>query len=60
MKKCPICKKEIKPPETYWKSMRACSACIRKMILEIQTEEEYCPECNSNTSIHRNSCVKCE
>lgn len=33
---CPICKKEIKPPECYWESVNACSACIRKVALEIQ------------------------
>jgi len=33
---CRICKKEIKAPETYWKSFDCCSACIRKMAKEIQ------------------------
>ena len=33
---CRICKKEIKPPECYWKTFDCCSACIRKAAKEIQ------------------------
>ena len=36
---CPVCKKEIKPPECYWESVQACSACIRKVVLEKREEE---------------------
>jgi len=39
---CKICKKEIVPPECYWESYDCCSACIRKVALEIQSK---CPEC---------------
>jgi len=41
MKKiCPICQKEIKPPECYWESVDACSSCVRKVALEIQKERK--------------------
>ena len=33
---CRICRKEIKPPEIYWKSYDCCSACIRRAALELQ------------------------
>ena len=37
---CSICKNEIKPPECYWKSYDCCSACIRKVALEIQNKNK--------------------
>ncbi|MEO0291480.1 MAG: hypothetical protein ABIM54_00930 [candidate division WOR-3 bacterium] len=36
---CPICKKEIRPPEIFWLSVNACSACVRKVAEEIQREK---------------------
>ena len=37
---CPLCRKEILPPECYWETYEACSACIRKVVLETQKDEK--------------------
>ena len=37
--KCPVCRRIVKPPLEWWKSVGACSDCVRKAALEIRSKQ---------------------